>query len=90
MKNRIGMLMTKGLDSKILYSILIISGFVLTIGAASAVVMYSENIAVDNGTGNSEVEITSATGHSKLTLTDQGNKEFAIINDNGKKKLFVL
>ncbi len=60
------MLMTKGLDSKILYSLLIVSGFVLTIGAASAVVMYSENIELDNGAGDSSIKITSSTGNSKI------------------------
>jgi len=68
---------------------LVVAGIGLTIGAASAVVVFTENLQVDNGAGDSEVEITSATGNSKLTLTDQGKKEYAIINQDGKKKLLV-
>ncbi len=79
------MLMTKGLDSKILYSILIVSGFVLTIGAASAVVMYSENIELDNGTGDSSIKITSSTGDSKIILEDQGKRTWSIMTKDGKR-----
>jgi len=81
------MLMTKGLDSKILYSLLIVSGFVLTIGAASAVVMYSENIELDNGTGDSSVKVTSSTGTSKLLIEDQGVRQWSIQASNSKWKL---
>jgi len=79
------MLMTKGLDSKILYTLLIVSGFVLTIGAASAVVMYSENIELDNGSGDSSIKITSSTGDSKLILEDQGKRTFSLKTDDGTK-----
>ena len=84
------MLMTKGLDSKILYSILIVSGFVLTIGAASAVVMYSENIELDNGTGDSSIKVTSSTGASKITIEDQGKRAFSITTVDGKSKIYII
>jgi len=84
------MLMTKGLDSKILYSILIVSGFVLTIGAASAVVMYSENIELDNGTGDSSIKITSSTGNSKIILEDQGKRTWSISTKDGKRWLQIV
>jgi len=68
---------------------LVVAGIGLTIGAASAVMIFTENLRVDNGAGDSEVEITSATGNSKLTLTDQGKKEFAIVIKDDKKKLLI-
>jgi len=51
--------------------------------------VFTENLQVDNGAGDSEVEITSSTGNSKLTLTDQGKGEYAIILKDGKKKLLI-
>ena len=89
MTKRIGMLMTKGLDSKILYSLLIVSGFVLTIGAASAVVMYSENIELDNGSGDSSIKITSSTGNSKLIIEDQGKRAYSFGNFNNINRLDI-
>jgi len=83
------MLMTKSLDSKILYSLLIVSGFVLTIGAASAVVMYSENIELDNGAGDSSIKVTSSTGASKIIIEDQGGRAWSITTDDGKKRLQI-
>ena len=83
------MLMTKGLDSKILYSLLIVSGFVLTIGAASAVVMYSENIELDNGAGDSSIKVTSSTGDSKIILEDQGKRTWSIMTADDTKKLQI-
>jgi len=83
------MLMTKGLDSKILYSLLIVSGFVLTIGAASAVVIYSENIELDNGAADSSIKITSSTGDSKLILEDQGNPAWSVKTTNVKNKFEI-
>jgi len=83
------MLMTKGFDSKILYSLLIVSGFVLTIGAASAVVMYSENIELDNGAGDSSIKITSSTGDSKLILEDQGVHTWSIKTNDGTNRLLI-
>jgi len=83
------MLMTKGLDSKILYSILIVSGFVLTIGAASAVVMYSENIELDNGAGDSSIKITTSTGDSKLIVEDKGGHSYSVSTRNGQGMLQI-
>jgi len=83
------MLMTKGLDSKILYSLLIVSGFVLTIGAASAVVMYVENIELDNGAADSSIRITSSTGDSKLILEDQGKRAWSVTTLDGKNKFQI-
>ena len=83
------MLMTKGLDSKILYSILIVSGFVLTIGAASAVVMYSENIELDNGTADSSIKVTSSTGDSKVILEDQGGHTWSLMTADGINKFQI-
>jgi len=68
---------------------LVVAGIGLTIGAASAVMVFTENLRVDNGAGNSRVEITSGTGHSGLTLTDQGTQKYAIILKDGTKKLLV-
>jgi len=68
---------------------LVVAGIGLTIGAASAVMVFSENIRVDNSAGSSKVEITSSTGNSRLTLTDQGTQKYAIILKDGTKKLFV-
>jgi len=68
---------------------LVVAGIGLTIGAASAVMVFTDNLQVDNGAGNSQVEITSATCNSKLTLTDQGEKKYAIILKDGKKKLLI-
>jgi len=68
---------------------LVVVGIGLTIGAASAVMVFSENLRVNNGAGDSEVEITSSTGDSKLTLTDKGKKEYAIILQDGKRKLVI-
>jgi len=68
---------------------LAVAGIGLTIGAASALTVFTDNIEVNNAGGNSEVEITSSTGSSKLTLTDQGTKEYAIILKDGTKKLVV-
>jgi len=68
---------------------LVLVGIGLTIGAASAVKVFSDNLRVNNGAGDSEVEITSGTGDSKLTLTDKGKKEYAIILQDGKKKLVI-
>ncbi len=85
------MLMTKGLDLKILYTILIaVSGIVLTIGAASALMVYAENLEVDNQTGDSSIKITSSTGASKLILEDQGVRTWSVTtDDNGKSKLQI-
>lgn len=67
---------------------LVMAGIGLTIGAASALMVFTESLEInDNGGGDSEVEITSGTGSSKLTLTTQGNKEFAIINQAPLKKV---
>jgi len=68
---------------------LVVAGIGLTIGAASAVMVFTENLRVDNGAGSSKVEITSSTGNSMLTLTDQGTQKYAIILKDGKKKLLV-
>jgi len=68
---------------------LVVAGIGLTIGAASALVVFTENLQVDNGVGDSEVKITSSTGNSKLTLKDQGKKEYTIFLQDGKKKLMV-
>ncbi len=68
---------------------LVVVGIGLTIGAASAVMVFSENLRVNNGAGDSEVEITSSTGDSKLTLTDKGKKEYAIILQDDKRKLVI-
>jgi len=83
------MLMTKGLDSKILYTLLLVSGFVLTIGAASAVVMYTENIELDNGTGDSSIKVTSSTGDSKVIVEDQGGRAFSVTTVNGLPKFQI-
>jgi len=83
------MLMTKGLDSKILYTLLIVSGFVLTIGAASAVEMYLENIELDNGAGDSTIKVTSSTGDSKIILEDQGKRTWSVMVQDGKKKFQI-
>jgi len=46
--------------------------FGLTVGAASAVMMFTENVEVDNGAGDSSLKVTSATGDSKVIVEDQG------------------
>jgi len=84
------MLMTKGFDSKILYTILIaVSGIALTIGAASAVNMFAENILVDNGVGSSFVKVTSDTGHSEIILEDQGKRTYKISVFNNDNKFDI-
>ncbi len=78
-------------NSKILYTLLIaVSGFVLTIGAASAVVLYSENIELDNGAGDSSIKVTSSTGDSKLILEDQGKRTWSITTNDGKRWLQIV
>jgi len=85
------MLMTKGFDSKILYTILIaVSGIALTLGAASALVTFAENIQVDNGTGTSSVKVTSGTGHSRIILEDQGKRTFVVQATNNAKKFEII
>ena len=69
---------------------LVVVGIGLTIGAASAVMVFSENLQVDNGAGDSEVEITSNTGASKLTLTDQGTKSYQMRIEDGNNKLVIF
>ena len=84
------MLMTKGLDLKILYTLLIaVSGIVLTIGAASALMVYAENLEVDNQTGDSSIKVTSSTGDSKIILEDQGVRTWSVMTDDGKKKFQI-
>lgn len=84
------MLMTKGLDLKILYTLLIaVSGIVLTIGAASALMVYTENLEVDNGAGDSSIKVTSSTGDSKIILEDQGVRTWSVMTDDGKKKFQI-
>ena len=68
---------------------LAVAGIGLTIGAASAVMVFNENLQVDNLMGDSEVEINSNTGDSKLTLRDQGLKRYALVNEDGSKKFLV-
>ncbi len=85
------MLMTKGLDLKILYTLLIaVSGIVLTIGAASALMEYVENLEVDNGAGDSSIKVTSSTGDSKLILEDQGKRTWSVKALDGKNKLQII
>ncbi len=85
------MLMTKGFDSKILYTILIaVSGIALTLGAASALVTFAENLEVDNGTGTSSVKVTSGTGHSRVILEDQGKRTFSLQATNNVKKFEIV
>jgi len=84
------MLMTKGLDLKILYTLLIaVSGIVLTIGAASALMVYAENLEVDNGAGDSSIKVISSTGDSKIILEDQGVRTWSVMTDDGKKKFQI-
>jgi len=83
-------MMRKGLDFKILYTLLIaVSGIVLTIGAASALMEYAENLEVDNGAGDSSVKVTSSTGDSKIILEDQGVRTWSVMTDDGTKKLQI-
>ena len=84
------MLMTKGLDLKILYTLLIaVSGIVLTIGAASALMVYAENLEVDNQTGDSSIKVTSSTGASQLILEDQGKRTWSVTTQDGKSKFQI-
>ena len=84
------MLMRKGLDLKILYTILIaVSGIVLTIGAASALMIYSENIVLDNGSGDSSITVKSSTGHAKVILDDEGTQAWSIKTNDNKKKFQI-
>jgi len=84
------MLMTKGLDLKILYTLLIaVSGIVLTIGAASALMVYAENLEVNNPAGDSSIKVTSSTGNSKLILEDQGVRTWSVKTLDGKNKLLI-
>jgi len=85
------MLMTKGLDLKILYTLLIaVSGIVLTIGAASALMVYAENLEVNNPAGDSSIKVTSSTGHSKLILEDQGKRTWSVKALDEKNKLLII
>jgi uncharacterized coiled-coil protein SlyX len=78
------------LNSKILYTIFIaVTGLVLTIGAASAVTQYFENIEIDNGVGDSSLKVTSSTGDSKIILEDQGKRTFSFQATDGKKKFEI-
>jgi len=85
------MLMTKGLDLKILYTLLIaVSGIVLTIGAASALMVYAENLEVNNPAGDSSIKVTSSTGASKLILEDQGVRTWSVKTLDEKNKLQII
>jgi len=84
------MLMTKGLDLKILYTLLIaVSGIVLTIGAASALMVYAENLEVNNPAGDSSIKVTSSTGDSKIILEDQGKRTWSVKSLDGTKKFQI-
>jgi len=68
---------------------LVIAGIGLTIGAASAVMMFTENLEVDNGAGDSSVKVTSATGDSKVIVEDQGGRAWSVKTNDGKNKFQI-
>ena len=65
---------------------LVVTGIGLTIGAASAVMVFTESIEVNQTGGNSEVDIISSSGDATVTL-ETSVKEHAIVSEESSKKL---
>ena len=75
--------------STLLILVLAVAGIGLTVGAASAVMMFTENVEVDNGAGDSSLKVTSATGDSKVIVEDQGGRSWAIKTNDNKNKFQI-